>query len=38
LTPYAAILEGEESRYRFSTVETLIEDFLADVRRTRSRT
>ena len=31
-------LEREESPYRFSTVEKLIEDFLADVRRTRSRT
>lgn len=30
-------LEGEESRYRFTTVEKLVEDFLADVRRVRSR-
>lgn len=31
-------LEDEESSYRFTTVEKLIEDFLADVRRARSRT
>jgi hypothetical protein len=30
-------LEGEESPYRFTTVASLIEDFLADVRRARSR-
>ena len=30
--------EGEESPYRFTTIEQLIEDFLADVRRVRSRT
>ena len=30
--------EGEESPYRFTTIEQLIEDFLADVRRARSRT
>ena len=30
-------LEGEESPYRFTTVAKLIEDFLADVRRARSR-
>ena len=31
-------LEDEESSYRFTTVEKVIEDFLADVRRARSRT
>ena len=31
-------LEDEESSYRFATIEKLIEDFLADVRRARSRT
>jgi hypothetical protein len=30
-------LEGEESPYRFTTIEQLIEDFLADVRPVRSR-
>jgi hypothetical protein len=30
-------LEGEESPYRFTTVDELIEDFLMDVRRARSR-
>jgi hypothetical protein len=30
-------LEGRESSYRFRTVEKVIEDFLADVRRARSR-
>ena len=28
----------EESRYRFTTVDQLIDDFLADVRRARKRT
>jgi hypothetical protein len=28
-------IEGKEERYAFSTVETLMADFLADVRRLR---
>lgn len=31
-------LNGGESPYGFTTIEKLIEDFLADVRRARSRT
>ena len=31
-------LESEESPYRFTTVEQLIQDFFADVARIRSRT
>lgn len=31
-------VEGEESSYRFTTVEQLIADFLADVRRPRGQT
>lgn len=30
--------EGAESPYRFKTVEQLVEEFLADVRRARTRT